>query len=116
MNPRLRTLALSLLFCVPSAAQAANKPNILWLIAEDMGPSLSCYGNKEVSTPNIDRLASEGVRYTRAYTTAPVCSASRSSFMTGMQGNDNEILIFIKEDTRKTLNSSDHNISLNNLS
>ena len=84
MNPRLRTLALSLLFCAPTAVQAANKPNILWLIAEDMGPSLSCYGNKEVSTPNIDRLASEGVRYTRAYTTAPVCSASRSGFMTGM--------------------------------
>ena len=45
---------------------------------------LSCYGQKAVSTPNIDRLAREGVRYTRAYTTAPVCSPSRSAFMTGM--------------------------------
>ena len=63
---------------------APRKPNILWLIAEDFGPALSCYGRPEVQTPHIDRLAAEGVRYTRAYTTAPVCSASRSAFMTGM--------------------------------
>lgn len=78
---------LSLCLLVPLAMQAvhgAERPNILWLIAEDLGPAMSCYGNKEVHTPNLDRLASEGVRYTRAYTTAPVCSASRSAFMTGM--------------------------------
>src|SRR5687768_5064683 len=62
----------------------AASPNILWLIAEDFGPHLGCYGQKEVATPNLDRLAAEGVRYTRAYTTAPVCSPSRSAFMTGM--------------------------------
>ncbi len=61
-----------------------KSPNILWLIAEDFGPHLGCYGTKEVFTPNIDRLATEGVRYTRFYTTAPVCSPSRSAFMTGM--------------------------------
>src|SRR5687768_3665287 len=62
----------------------AASPNILWLIAEDFGPHLGCYGTKEVWTPNLDRLASEGVRYTRFFTTAPVCSPSRSAFMTGM--------------------------------
>ena len=67
-----------------ASAPAATRPNILWLVAEDMGPALGCYGQKEVSTPNLDRLASEGIRYTRVYTTAPVCSASRSAFMTGM--------------------------------
>jgi arylsulfatase A-like enzyme len=65
-------------------SRAADRPNILWLIAEDLGPAMSCYGNRDVLTPNLDRLASQGVRYTRAYTTAPVCSASRSAFMTGM--------------------------------
>lgn len=75
---------LLLTLCVAATAHAAEKPNILWLVAEDMGPALGCYGQKEVSTPNLDRLASEGTRYTRAYTTAPVCSASRSAFMTGM--------------------------------
>ena len=66
-------------------ANAPKKPNILWLIAEDMGPeALSCSGTPQVWTPNIDQLARDGVRYRRAYTTAPVCSPSRSAFMTGM--------------------------------
>jgi N-sulfoglucosamine sulfohydrolase len=60
------------------------RPNILWLIAEDLGPELSCYGHPQVWTPNIDSLATDGVRFTHAYTTCPVCSTSRSSFMTGM--------------------------------
>lgn len=68
----------------PAAEGPAARPNILWLIAEDLGPHLACYGTSEVSTPNLDRLASEGVRFSRAFTTAPVCSASRSAFMTGM--------------------------------
>jgi N-sulfoglucosamine sulfohydrolase len=61
-----------------------KQPNILWLIAEDFGPQLGCYGTKEVWTPNLDSLAAQGIRYTRAFTTAPVCSASRSAFITGM--------------------------------
>jgi len=64
--------------------EPVQRPNILWLIAEDMGPALGCYGQENVSTPNLDKLASEGVRYTHFYTTSPVCSPSRSAFMTGM--------------------------------
>jgi arylsulfatase A-like enzyme len=64
--------------------KAAERPSILWLIAEDLGPELGCYGTTQVHTPNLDRLAAMGVRYAHAYTTAPVCSASRSAFMTGM--------------------------------
>ena len=76
-------LALSMIAaCL--AADPAKRPNILWLIAEDVGPELGCYGTSQVSTPNLDQLAAEGVRYPRAYTTAPVCSTSRSAFMTGM--------------------------------
>lgn len=61
-----------------------ERPNILWLIAEDLCPDLSCYGTAQVKTPNIDKLATEGVRLTNVFTTAPVCSISRSAFMTGM--------------------------------
>jgi N-sulfoglucosamine sulfohydrolase len=61
-----------------------KRPNILWLIAEDFGPHLGCYGTKEVSSPVLDALAAKGMRFTRFYTTAPVCSASRSAFNTGM--------------------------------
>ncbi len=59
-------------------------PNVLWIIAEDICPDMACYGNSLVKTPNIDRLAAEGIRYTNCFTTNPVCSPSRSAFMTGM--------------------------------
>jgi arylsulfatase A-like enzyme len=80
---RLALPALALL-AATSPLPAADRPNVLWLIAEDFGPHLGCYGTKEVFTPNLDKLAADGVRYTRFYTTAPVCSPSRSAFMTGM--------------------------------
>jgi N-sulfoglucosamine sulfohydrolase len=63
--------------------EPSQRPNILWLIAEDLGPQLGCCGTKEVWTPNLDRLAGEGMRYTRFYN-GHVCSPSRSAFMTGM--------------------------------
>lgn len=89
MNTRIRRLgaclcALLWACWLSPALGAAARPNILWLIAEDFGVELGCYGTKEVFTPNLDQMAAGGVRYTRCYTTAPVCSPSRSAFMTGM--------------------------------
>ena len=69
---------------VTQRTEPQTRPNIIWLIAEDLGPELGSYGHPEAYTPNLDRLASEGVRYTQAFTVAPVCSVSRSGFMTGM--------------------------------
>jgi arylsulfatase A-like enzyme len=66
------------------AQSSRQRPNILWLLAEDMGPNLGCYGEPLIQTPNLDRFSREGVRYTHAFTTAPVCSASRSALATGM--------------------------------
>ncbi len=77
-------LSSVVLAMLTTTVEAAERPNILWLVAEDFGPELHCYGTKEVKSPNLDRLADEGVRYTHVYTTAPVCSPSRSAFMTGM--------------------------------
>lgn len=78
---------LSLLWLVAAAvsfaAEKPARPNILWLIGEDFGQHLGCYGTKEVWTPNLDRLATEGVRYTHFYN-GMVCSVSRSAFNTGM--------------------------------
>ena len=68
--------------CPPSLAGQA-KLNILWINADDLGRELSCYGHPLVQTPNIDRLAEQGVRYTKAYANTPVCSPSRSSLITG---------------------------------
>ncbi len=64
-----------------------NRPNILWITIEDWSPDLSCYGTKGIYTPNVDKLASEGIRYNRAFTTSPVCSTSRSAMMTGFYQN-----------------------------
>ncbi len=60
-----------------------EQPNVLWIYGEDLSPDLSCYGTPAVETPNIDRLASEGTRYTKAFVTCPVCSPSRSALITG---------------------------------
>ena len=81
----LLVLAVFALLAV-SNVSAANlqRPNILWIIADDLSPDLGTYGYDAVRTPHIDRLASQGVRYTNAFSTAPVCSASRSAFITGM--------------------------------
>ncbi|MHC4214697.1 MAG: sulfatase-like hydrolase/transferase, partial [Planctomycetota bacterium] len=67
-----------------SSEGAKYKPNILWLVVEDMSLHWSCYGEKTVKTPNIDRLSSEGARFTQAFVCAPVCSPSRSAMVTGM--------------------------------
>jgi arylsulfatase A-like enzyme len=66
------------------SAIAAERPNILWITMEDTSPHfIGCYGDKNARTPNIDRLAREGVRFTNAYATGPVCSSSRSTIFTG---------------------------------
>ncbi|MBY0507234.1 MAG: sulfatase [Bryobacteraceae bacterium] len=64
--------------------RAQSKPNILWILGDDLGPQLGCYGHPLVHTPNADRLASEGARFTHCFTTAPVCSPARSAWNTGV--------------------------------
>ncbi len=59
------------------------RPNILWISIEDFSPKLGCYGDRLAVTPNIDKLAAEGVRFTNAFATSPVCSAARSCLITG---------------------------------
>ncbi len=62
----------------------AKSPNILWLVGENLTHDLGCYGAEDVSTPNLDKLAAEGVRYTSVFATNPACAPSRSAFFTGM--------------------------------
>jgi len=63
---------------------AAERPNILWIVTEDMSPHFGCYGETSIKTPNVDRLAAEGTRFANAHVTAPICSISRSALITGM--------------------------------
>lgn len=72
-------------FCLlPLESTTQEKPNILWIMADDMGTDLGCYGNKSVKTPNLDKLSSEGITFTSAFTVTPVSSPSRSSLITAM--------------------------------
>ena len=73
-----------LLLLLVSSAAAVERPNILWITAEDMSPTLGCYGDAFAITPHIDQLANEGVLYSNAFATAPVCSPSRSCLINGL--------------------------------
>ena len=78
-----------LLFCWLTAGLALNaaataKPNVVFILIDDMGwGDFSCFGNKDAQTPNADRLASEGIRFSQFYVNSPICSPSRCAFMTG---------------------------------
>jgi len=71
-------------FQAGTANASGNKPNIIFIMADDMGyADLGCYGQKKIQTPNIDRLAGEGVRFTQCYSGSTICAPSRSVLMTG---------------------------------
>ena len=82
---KLRLLLLAAVLALCSLAQAASRPpNIIFFLVDDLGwTELNCYSNHFNSTPNLDRLASQGIRFTQAYAAAPVCSPDRAALMTG---------------------------------
>ncbi len=93
-----RTSVAIALFCAfgaaagAGAAAEAKRPNVLFLIADDLNNLLGCYGDPLAKTPNIDRLAARGVVFERAYCTFPLCAPSRNSFLTGLYPNSAGIL------------------------
>jgi arylsulfatase A-like enzyme len=75
---------LSLIAPARASADVPSRPNVLWICADDLAAdALGAYGNAQARTPNIDRLAAQGIRFDRAYCNSPVCTASRQSFLTG---------------------------------
>jgi len=76
--------AASLLTASSFSQQIHRQPNILWISTEDMSPRLGCYGDNTIKTPNIDRLASQGVRFTNVFTTAAISAPCRAGIITGM--------------------------------
>jgi arylsulfatase A-like enzyme len=80
---------IGLLFFVVSvfsetSVSQSNRPNIIYIMADDLGyADLSCYGRKDYTTPNIDKLASQGIKFLHAYSGAPLCTPTRVAFMTG---------------------------------
>src|SRR6478609_6407534 len=77
-------LALSSGIRCTFAQQASRRPNIVFFLADDLGyADVACYGRPDLKTPNIDRIAKEGVRFTQAYANSAVCTASRVGLITG---------------------------------
>lgn len=86
----MKTLRSAIFLCLSffcgladSQGAASGRPNIVWIVGEDLGPELGCYGDRDAITPELDRLAAQGARFTRCFTHAPVCAPSRSGLITG---------------------------------
>src|SRR6476660_6664423 len=82
----LHTIAALSFFSVNLIAQSnLKKPNIILIVADDLGyGDVGCYGQQKIETPNIDRLAKQGMRFTQFYAGTAVCAPSRASLMTGL--------------------------------
>lgn len=87
----MNTCALAVfgLLLTVAPGTAADKPNVLLIVSEDNGPELGCYGDPYARTPNLDRLAAEGVRFENAFVPYSVCSPSRACFLTGLHPHQN---------------------------
>ena len=94
----LVALVVPTLFSAPT-----TQPNILFILADDLGwTGLSCYGNKDVATPNLDRLAAQGMRFTQAYADAQ-CSPTRAAFLSGQFGRTSRRGHVLTLDRRRNL-------------
>ncbi|MBA4053715.1 MAG: twin-arginine translocation pathway signal protein [Marivirga sp.] len=81
---KMANTLISFLLAVACSHAQSQRPNIIYIMTDDMGyGDLSCYGNKAYSTPNLDKLASQGMKFVNAYSAAPVCTPTRVAFMTG---------------------------------
>lgn len=84
INRALCVVCFSVLCFPVGTVLAKERPNVVWFVIDDMSANFSCYGEKTIQTPNVDQLAKNGLRFTRAYATSPVCSTFRSALITGM--------------------------------
>jgi arylsulfatase A-like enzyme len=97
-------------------AAQAGKPNIVFILADDLGfADVSCYGQRDYTTPNIDRLALEGMRFTQPYSNSPDCSATRTALISGRRWSANGTLASCRISARSraaTTTSSEYTVAV----
>lgn len=93
-KPEYLLIALGLASCHPAQKSNVEKPNILFIVVDDLRPELGCYGHQQIKSPNIDRLASGGITFVNAYCNVPVCGASRASLLTGIRPSPGRFVDF----------------------
>src|SRR5688572_25961265 len=104
----LRRLLLFLAFAASLASAAESRPNVIFILADDLGyGDVGCYGQKQIPTPNIDRLAAEGMRFTQFYAGSTVCAPSRNVLMTGQHTGH----ITIRGNAKIPLAPADHTVA-----
>ncbi len=93
---RLRCVSLLLAMWIAVDAWSAERPNVILIMTDNHGAwTLGCYGNREIRTPNIDRLAAEGTLFTRAFASNPVCSPTRATCLTGLVPSQHGVHSFL---------------------
>src|SRR5438046_7599378 len=97
-NPLCIGAVLCLLAAAGATARGAPRLNLITIVTDDQAPwALGCYGNQQCPTPNMDRLARQGARFTNAFVVTPVCSPSRASFFTGRYGTELKVTDWINK-------------------
>lgn len=108
---------LAAFFLLLNIAATAQQPNIIYIMTDDLGyADLSCFGRKDYQTPNLDKLAAQGMKFTHAYSAAPVCTPTRTAFMTGRYPARTSIGLLEpwvpeKRDTEIGLSAADHSVA-----
>jgi arylsulfatase A-like enzyme len=101
-HPRLAALAL-LLVLASVPADAAKLPNVVFILTDNHGAwTLGCYGNRDIRTPHIDRLAREGLRFTRAFSSNGVCSPTRATYLTGLLPSQHGVHCYLRAGEAQT--------------
>lgn len=85
-------VATAVACALPSIGQPLQKPNVLFVIVDDLRPLIGCYGDKTAITPNLDALAADGMLFERAYAQYPICGPSRASFLSGMRPDTTKLM------------------------
>lgn len=93
----MKTIATIAALLIASMMFAAEKPNVLFIVVDDLRPELNCYGESQIKSPHIDKLAESGITFTNAYCNIPVCGASRASFMSGVRPRPGIFLNFLSK-------------------